>query len=72
MHSFDEMPHDRQSMKTLLPIEKNKIPIIEMPLHLGKPDTKWIEDIKISNDIVKKNSSFYNQSEVDTHLVTKL
>jgi hypothetical protein len=60
-HNFDAMPHDRHFMKTWLPIEKNKIPIIEMPLHLG--ESKMSQNINFTKAATSIVSSSYNHSE---------
>ena len=62
--------HDRHFMKTWLPIEKNKIPIIEMPLHLG--ESKLSQNMNFTKAATSIVSSSYNQVKDDIYLVTKL
>jgi len=40
------MPHDRHFVKIWLPFEKKKISIIEVPLHLRRPQTTGTKNIK--------------------------
>jgi hypothetical protein len=53
--------HDRHFLKTWLPIEKNKIPIIEMPLHLG--ESKLSQNMNFTKAATSIVISSYNHSE---------